>query len=138
MSKSKDDKFVLKGMAPLIQVYDMQEAVDFYCKKLDFTLKDASEPFDWVWLTFGDCDLMLNTMYDEGERPAKRDECRHLGHQDTCLFFGCPDVQSTYEILIARGLKIDPPDITKYNFKAISVTDPDGYGLCFHWPMDNV
>jgi glyoxylase I family protein len=137
MSKTKDDKFILKGMAPLIQVYDMQEAVDFYCKKLDFTIKDASEPFDWVWLTFGDCDLMLNTMYDVDERPATRDVSRHVGHQDTCLFFGCPDVQSTYEILTARGLMVESPSITKYNFKAINIIDPDGYNLCFHWPLEN-
>jgi glyoxylase I family protein len=136
MSKTKTDRFLLEGMVPLIQVYDMQEAIDFYCKKLDFTLKDVSEPFDWAWLTFGDCDLMLNTMYDEGERPEIRDVSRHLGHQDTCLFFGCPDVQSAYEILIARGLSIEPPSVTKYNFKAITITDPDGYMLCFHWPLE--
>lgn len=136
MSKTQDDKFVLRGMAPLIQVYDMREAIDFYCTKLDFTLKEASGSYDWAWLTFGDCDLMLNTMYEEGERPAARDSSRQFAHRDTCLFFGCPDVQSTYEILIARGLVIDPPAITKYNFMAINITDPDGYGLCFHWPVE--
>lgn len=135
MKKTKDEKIVLNGMAPLIQVYDMQTSIDFYCKKLDFTIKDVSEPFDWAWLTFGGGDLMLNTLYDVGERPDTRDAIRELGHQDTCLFFGCPDVQSTYEILVARGFTIDPPSVTKYNFKAINIVDPDGYNLCFHWPV---
>src|SRR5687768_11697918 len=107
----KENRIILKGMAPLIQVYDLQTSIDFYCKKLDFTLKEVSAPFDWAWLTFDECDLMLNTLYDAGERPEKRDATRELGHQDTCLFFGCPDVQSTYEILVARGLTIDPPGI---------------------------
>jgi glyoxylase I family protein len=135
MSMAKDKRIKLRGMAPLLQVYDMQESVDFYCEKLDFDLKEVSESFDWVWLSFNDCDVMLNTLYDVGERPATHDVDRERGHADTCLYFGCPDVEDAYRVLVDRGLSIDAPSITKYNYKAIYIQDPDGYMLCFHWPM---
>ena len=53
--------------------------------------------------------------------------------QDTCVYFGCPDVDAAYDYLISKGLKLDPPKIAPYGMKQLYLTDPDGYGLCFQW-----
>lgn len=129
----------LAGLTPLIQVYDMPEAIGFYRDLLGFEIVDASEEieapegryFHWAWLRLGDADLMLNTAYDAGERPARRDPVRFDAHRDTGLFFGCPDVDAAYDHLRAQGLQLTPPTVAPYGMKQLWLRDPDGYELCF-------
>ena len=130
------------GLTPLIQVFDMPEAIRFYCGTLGFEVA-ASSPeveapegryFHWAWLRLGAADLMLNPAYDEGERPPARDPARSSGHGDTCLFIACPDVDAAFEHLRAKGVELDPPRVAPYGMKQLHLTDPDGYGLCFQQP----
>ena len=88
----------------------------------------------WAWLRHGDADLMLNTAYDEGQRPPVADPSRAAAHADTVLFLGCQDLEGAYKYLVARGVKAEPPKIAPYGMKQVYATDPDGYGLCFQWP----
>ena len=130
------------GLTPLIQVYDMPEAIRFYCGTLGFELAGSSPEtdtpegrmFHWAWLRLGGANLMLNTAYDEGERPPARDPARWNGHRDTCLFFACPDVDAVYDALTARGLELRPPHRAPYGMKQLHLNDPDGYELCFQQP----
>jgi len=127
------------GLCPLIAVFDMNEAVRFYCDGLGFELIEASPEVEtpegrfshWCWLRLGPADLMLNTAYDEGERPAMRDAARQAAHGDTGLYFGCPDVDAAYGALRGRGIKAAPPKVAPYGMKQLWVRDPDGYQLCF-------
>lgn len=72
------------GLTPLIQVYDMPEAIRFYCGTLGFDIAAASPEveaeegryFHWAWLRLGGAELMLNTAYDAGERAASREASR--------------------------------------------------------------
>lgn len=117
----------------------MPEAIRFYCEALGFAIVGRSPEieapegrfFHWAWLRLGGADLMLNTAYDEGERPAERDAARQAAHGDTGLYFGCPDVDAAYEILRAKGLAVEPPRVARYGMKQLWVRDPDGYQLCF-------
>gem|GEM_PF-4593712 len=63
----------VKGSAPLLQVFDMPTSIAFYCDKLGFKLVQRSQPdqkhFDWAMLQLGDEQLMLNTAYEQHERP---------------------------------------------------------------------
>ncbi len=77
---------------------------------------------------------MLNTAYEADERPPVRDPSRIAAHGDTCLFFGCRDLDATYQHLRAHGLKLKEPKIASYGMNQLWFTDPDGYGLCFQWP----
>jgi uncharacterized glyoxalase superfamily protein PhnB len=77
--------------------------------------------------------VMLNTAYDPDDQPASPDQSRWAGHRDTCLYFGCPDVDGAYQHLRSRGLEPDPPKVAPYGMKQLYITDPDGYGLCFQW-----
>lgn len=129
----------LSGLTPLIQVYDMPEAIRFYCDTLGFALVSSSPEieapqgryFHWAWLRQGGAELMLNTAYDKGERPATRDAARESGHRDTCLYIGCADVDAVHAELTSRGLALEPPVTTHYGMKQLHLRDPDGFELCF-------
>lgn len=134
--------FEVAGMAPLLQVYDMNEALAFYRDGLGFALvADSGEVgtpegrfFHWCWLRLGGAHLMLNTAYDEGERPPERDPARQAAHCDTGLYFDCPDLEAAAAMLRARGVECDGPTIAPYGMKQLWLRDPDGYGLCFQTP----
>ena len=128
----------LTGQTPLLQVFDMPEAIAFYCGVLGFEIV-ASSPeieapegryFHWAWLRRDGTDLMLNTAYDAGERPAARDPQRWAAHADTVIYFGCPDPDGAYQDLKSKGVALDPPHVAPYGMKQLDLRDPDGYGLC--------
>ncbi|HVT17568.1 MAG TPA: VOC family protein [Thermoanaerobaculia bacterium] len=126
----------IRGMAPLLQVFDMPTSVRFYCDLLGFELVSTSQPgdrFDWALLRLAGVELMLNTAYEDDERPPAPDPVRVAGHADTTLFFGCPDVDEACRQLRAKGLDVEEPVIRDYGMKQLYVVDPDGYNLCFQW-----
>lgn len=126
----------IRGLTPLIQVFDMPTSLHFYRDVLGFAVIQTSRPGDdcgWALLRLNDAELMLNTAYDEGARPAVHDAARSAAHADTTLFFGCPDVEGTYNQLRAKQLDVKAPKVTHYGMKQINLTDPDGYDLCFQW-----
>jgi glyoxylase I family protein len=136
----------LCGVAPLLQVFDMPASVKFYCEVLGFELAMNSpvvksprqgEYFHFALLRRGDITIMLNTAYDEGERPQKPDPARIAAHGDTALYFGCPDVDAAYEKFRSAGANIqEKPTITQYGMKRCTILDPDGYALSFQWGVE--
>lgn len=127
----------VRGMTPLIQVYDMPTSLAFYCDILGFEVHNSSHPVPncgWAWLKLNGIDLMLNTAYDDDERPPTPEPERAAAHGDTCLFFGCPDVDAAYAYLVSRGVTVRPPAVARYGMKQIYLNDPDGFGICFQWP----
>lgn len=129
----------VNGLAPLIQVYDMPEALAFYCGGLGFERVAASPEVEtpegrfshWAWLRLGGAHLMLNTAYDEGERPPERDPARQAAHGDTALYFDCPDPEAAYAFLRDKGFDVAPPRTAHYGMLQLYLSDPDGYELCF-------
>jgi uncharacterized glyoxalase superfamily protein PhnB len=129
----------IEGMAPLIQVFDMPSSLAFYRDKLGFEVIQTSGQGDhsgWVMLKFNDVILMLNTMFEDDDRPALPDPVRTSNHNDTALYFRCPDVDAAYNYFLSKGLEVKKPYKTGYHFMAIDLTDPDGYHLCFQWPVE--
>jgi glyoxylase I family protein len=130
----------IRGMAPLLQVFDMRTSIAFYRDVLGFEIAANSPPrdevlFHWALLRRDGIELMLNTAYDEGERPDVPDARRVAGHRDTALFFSCPDVDGAYAYLRAKGVTKNGPTVAPYGMKQLSITDPDGYHLCFQWAV---
>jgi catechol 2,3-dioxygenase-like lactoylglutathione lyase family enzyme len=127
------------GICPLLQVFDMPTSVRFYRDILEFELVShaplrAPDEFGWCLLKRSEgTELMLNTAYDYGERPSEPDAARATAHGDTCIYFGCPDVDAAYRHLIDKGLKVDPPKVAWYGMKQLYLIDPDGFGICFQW-----
>lgn len=130
----------LHDAAPLLQVYDMPRSLKFYRDILNFRVLQSAPPgdedhADWVLLENQSIQVMLNTAYEAHQRPDMEDVIRKNHHQDFCLYFGCPDIDKLYAHLHSVGYAVDSPGITGYGWKALHLVDPDGYGLCFHWPV---
>jgi glyoxylase I family protein len=128
----------LEGIAPLLQVYDMPTSLKFYRDILGFNVVQSSgegDDVDWVLLKLNNIELMLNTAYEKPNRPASPDLKRYAAHKDMILYFGCPDTDATYSYLVSKGIDISKPEITGYGWKALNLVDPDGYHLCFHYPI---
>jgi len=126
----------VRGLSPLIEVFDMPTSLAFYRDKLGFRVTGDSGQGDesgWVMLELGDATIMLNTAYDDGERPDSPNPVRIAAHHDTCIYFGCPDVDGAYEHMLANGIATKPPNVAPYGMKQLYVSDPDNYNLCFQW-----
>ena len=127
----------IRGMAPLLQVFDMPTSIAFYREVLGFEVATTSNPrgehFDWALLRLQGVELMLNTAYEQDVRPPAPDRFRIAAHDDTCLYFGCPDVDAAYEHLRGRGVDVKEPKVALYGMKQLYLSDPDGYSLCFQW-----
>ena len=129
----------MRGACPYFEVFDMPTSIHFYRDILGFTLAEhaplgAPDEFGWCLLRHGDnTEIMLNTAYDDGERPEAPNPTRIAAHRDTCLYIGCPDVDAAYQFLIEKGLALNPPHVAWYGMKQLYLTDPDGFGICFQW-----
>ena len=129
----------VRGLTPLLQVYDMPTSVRFYRDTLGFQVVSTSpmlgqDRFHWALLRLDNAELMLNTAYEfDSERPAVPDPARVAAHDDTGLFFACPDVDAAYEELRGKGVPVKAPFVTGYGMKQMYLHDPDGYSLCFQW-----
>ncbi len=116
----------------------MEKSLQFYCDMLGFEILETDSNttapnHNWVWLRRNGVDLMLNTAYDEGQRPPVPDSSRVRAHEDTGLFFGAPDVDAVYAHLRDCGVTVKEPKVAPYGMKQLYVRDPDGFGLCFQW-----
>jgi catechol 2,3-dioxygenase-like lactoylglutathione lyase family enzyme len=132
--------FTISGVAPLIQVFDMPASLRFYRDVLGFEKIESSgegDDVDWVLLKLNDIEFMLNTAYEKLNRPATPDPAVIAAHKDTAFYFGCQATDALYTHLQSHGINVEKPVITQYNWKALHLKDPDGYLLCFHWPLQN-
>jgi glyoxylase I family protein len=130
----------VRGVSPLLQVFDMPTAIRFYRDVLGFeitgtspALSDNPDDVNWVMLDLGSATVMLNTAYEPELRPAAPELERFGGHNDTCLYFGCPDVDGAYIYLRGKGIAIQESKVAHYGMKQLYLKDPDGYELCFQW-----
>jgi glyoxylase I family protein len=127
------------GLTPLIQVFDMPQALLFYRDLLGFGVVSASPEVEtpegrfshWMWLRLGAADLMLNTQYDSGKRPEKPNAAHVAAHADVCFYLGCSDIDVAHQQLMGKGLNVEPPKMAAYGLRLFSVKDPDGYTVVF-------
>jgi glyoxylase I family protein len=127
----------VRGLAPLLQVFDMPASIHFYRNLLGFEVVQTSQPGDdcnWALLRLHGVELMLNTAYERDARPPAPDPARLAAHRDTGLYFGCPDVDGAYEQLRGKGFELKAPFTAPYGMRQLYFADPDGYCLCFQWP----
>jgi len=129
----------VNSMTPLLSVFDMPTSLGFYRDILGFEkIADSGngDSSSWIWLRLNDCNLMLNDQYEPGHVPLAPPPDRTQWHHDTCLYFGCPDPDAAYEYLRSKGVQADLPRVAPYGMKQLYFHDPDGYNLCFQWPVD--
>ncbi len=125
----------IRGMAPLLQVFDMPAASAFYRDVLGFEVVSTSTPreehFDWALLRLNGVELMLNTAYEQDSRPPEPDPARIAAHDDTAIFFGCPDVDAAYAYLRSRGQNVREPKVAPHGMKQLYVRDPIRTDIAF-------
>lgn len=133
----------VEGVTPMLLVYDVPTSVAFYRDLLGFEVVHHSPPFDQAKDNFGWClmrlngwELMLNNMYENNVRPPEPDVARVQTHSDLTLYFACPDVDSTYAYLRAKGIPVHGPANTYYKMRQLSLRDPDGYSIVFQTPIE--
>jgi len=132
----------VRGLTPLVQVYDMPTSVRFYRDLLGFEVVSTSpvlgqDRFHWALLRLGEAELMLNTAYERDEdRPPVPDAARVGAHDDTGLYIACLDVDAAYAEFRSRGVTVEKPKVAAYGMKQVYLHDPDGYSLCFQWPTN--
>ena len=132
-------KLEISGLTPLIQVFNMPRALEFYRDILRFeVVMDSGNGDDssWVWLRVNGSDLMLNDQYEPGHIPNSAPAERTRWHDDTCLYFGCADPDSAYEYLRSKNVECKPPKVAPYGMKQLTFHDPDGYAICFQCRAD--
>ena len=66
-------------------------------------------------------EVMLNTAYESDQRPAAPDPVRVAAHDDTCLFFGCEDLDAAYQHLRAHGVDLKEPKVCALWHEAVVV-----------------
>ena len=121
----------LSGVVTLLQVFDMPTSSRSCRDRLDLQVIQQSQPSDdcgWAWVRLDDAELMLNTAFEPEHRPSAPDPARVSAHEDTVLFFGCPDVDGAYSSLQSMGVSASPPTTAPYGMRQLSFRDPDGYG----------
>ncbi len=131
---------IIKGMAPLLQVFDMPTSIRFYRDVLGFeVVSDAGggDDTDWCLLRRDEVEVMLNTMYEKPDRPPAPDPTRAAAHGDTTLFIGSPDPEGAWRHLVDHGVLAEPPVAQGYGMTQVYLKDPDGYAICFQWPTDS-
>ncbi len=113
----------VRGVCVLLQVFDMPTSVRCYRDLLGFEVVQTSpregDQFDWGFLRLGDANVMLNTAYEQEYRPVRPDASRVAGHQDTCLYFRCPDVDAAYRHLPAQRIDVKEPKVAPYGMKQL-------------------
>ena len=122
---------------PLLQVFDLTSSLQFYCDVLGFHIVQRTDNEWWAMLKLGDATLMLNTAYEDGQRPPSPDRARVWGHTDVSLYFEYPDLDGLYSHLRVHGCEVTPPGHTSYGLRQMNVRDPDGYEICFTAPIAN-
>src|ERR1700692_3691142 len=109
-----DPPFQITGLAPVLHVKDMTEALAYYRDKLGFSVTFAWEdPPRYVCLHRGDAALHLNSYVPPTAASI------------VCIF--CKGVDALHDDLISRGTNMTRETTTHhYGMRDFVVTDPDG------------
>jgi glyoxylase I family protein len=121
------------GVTPLLEVFDLPASVAFYRDVLGFEMISGDDKW-WCMLRLGEATIMLNTAYEDDERPPAPDARRARGHGDTSLYFSAPDPDAVYAHIKEKGWHVKAPEVTSYGMKVCSTRDPDGFQLLFICP----
>lgn len=128
----------VRGLCPLISVFNMPRSLAFYRDVLGFSVVSDSGRGDhssWVLIRLNNTDLMLNDQYEPGHEPDEPPADRQKWHHDTCLYFSA-DPDAVFEYLRSKGIDLKPPKNAPYAMRQLYLNDPDGYNICFQWPVE--
>jgi|tagenome__1003787_1003787.scaffolds.fasta_scaffold20871307_2 ketosteroid isomerase-like protein len=125
----------LEEAVPFFGVRDLDVSARYYVDVLGFEMRNSWRPdgrLRWCWMQRGGAAVMLQGFLTEG--PHANVPAHPLGTGVTICFM-CADAIALYKELTARGASPARP-LVGNQLWVTSVTDPDGYQLCFESPTD--
>lgn len=121
----------VRQSVPFFMVKSMELSLEFYVARLGFEVKMKWEPrgtIEWCWLQIGQAAIMLQE-YRANIPEGKRGE-------GVSVCFMCDDSLAIYDHLLEQGLSCTTEPFVGNNLWVVSLTDPDGYQICFESPTD--
>jgi lactoylglutathione lyase len=125
----------LEQAVPFFGVENMEESVRYYVEGLGFAIARKwidNGKLRWCWLERGGAALMLQEFWKEGHHAGRPEGKLGLGMS---ICFMCQDALAFYRELTSRGIQAQRP-FGGNGLWVTSVSDPDGYKLCFESPTD--
>jgi len=119
----------VKQTVPLLYVSDIDASRHFYCDGLGFEIAQSWEPdgkLAWCRLSLGGAPIIL--------QQAEVDDLPPHG-KNIVIYFLCEDADAVHADITARGIRASEPNDEFYGMRQVSITDPDGYALCFEHPV---
>lgn len=115
----------IKQMSPQILVADINRSIEFYTKKLGFTLGFRYEDF-YAGIIKDGYSIHLKSGIPSSElRKNKRE------NEDLDIVFSVEDVEYLYNEFVSRSVEITQPLCERPYGKEFYIADPDGYILAF-------
>jgi catechol 2,3-dioxygenase-like lactoylglutathione lyase family enzyme len=119
-----DGEQIVSGLDLLfLEVNNLEESLFFYHDQLGFDIDSSNPNFEPPMATLRAGDLKI-TVAQHLETMLRRGRGAHF-------FVGVKDVDSYYEQLKARGLKLAPPADEGWGGRFITIEDPDKYRFFF-------
>jgi uncharacterized glyoxalase superfamily protein PhnB len=125
----------IESLTPLLNVRDVEVAMNFYTHTLGFevvgewTLEDRVR---WVRLKNGSVELMLNSSETSSDDEIARSRrSGSTSFSDAVLYFSVPDANALHATLKSRGFNVSDPFDTEYSLREFHARDLDGYELAF-------
>jgi lactoylglutathione lyase len=124
----------IKQAVPFFMVKDMEASLNFYIKRLGFTIARDWTPrgrIEWCWLKRDAIAIML-------QESRSVDHSAFIGKapgKGVSICFQCADALALYHEFTAKGVEIREPFVGN-NLWVVAFDDPDGCRLDFESPTD--
>jgi len=115
----------IKKMSPQLLVADIGTSIEFYIQKIGFELDFRYEDFYAGIIKDGYSIHLKSGSTSLAERQHK------LENDDLDIVFSIEDVQTLYNDLVNKGVRITQPLCERPYGKEFYIADPDGYILAF-------
>ena len=117
--------FILKGMSPQLIAADIKRSINFYTKKLGFSLEFNYEDF-YAGVSKDGYTIHLKSGNPTVEERKSRRDNEHLD-----LVFSVDNIEYLYNEMLVAAIEIIQPLRTMPYGKEFYIADPDGYIIGF-------
>ena len=112
-------------MSPQLLVADIEDSIEFYTKKLGFTLDFRFKDF-YVGISKDGCSIHLKS-----GKPSSEERKNKRNHQDLDIVFSVEGIAHLYEDCVNNSVQISQPLRDRPYGKEFYILDPDGYIIAF-------
>jgi predicted enzyme related to lactoylglutathione lyase len=115
----------VKKMSPQFLVTDIEHSIEFYTKKLGFSLEFFYEDF-YAGIIKDGCSIHLKT-----GKPSIEERNNKRENNDLDIVFSVDGVEDLYEEIVNKSVEIIQPLCDRPYGREFYIADPDGYILAF-------